>query len=89
MRKILTASAVTGAVLFGLATAAYAVTGQFGGLCTEGLALHKQIHTDCSINATYAGETYCFGSKKAKVAFFKNPAANLAKAKAYYMKVHG
>jgi len=89
MRKILIASAAAGAILFGLGTAAYAVTGEFDNMCAEGLALHKQIKTDCSINGTYEGKTYCFGSKEAKVDFMKDPAANLSKAEAYYGKIHG
>ncbi len=89
MRKILIASAAAGAFLFGLSTAAYAVTGQFNDMCAEGLALHKQIKTDCSINDTYKGKTYCFGSQQAKADFMKDPAANLAKAEAYYAKIHG
>ncbi len=89
MRRILIASAAAGAFLLGLGTAAYAVTGQFNDMCAEGLALHKQIKTDCSINDTYKGKTYCFGSKQAKVDFMKNPAANLAKAEAYYATIHG
>src|SRR5579862_9557666 len=70
--------------LSGLATMAYAVTGQFDNMCAEGLALHKQIQTNCSIHNVYEGKTYCFGSVKAEDAFMKNPAANLAKAKAFY-----
>jgi YHS domain-containing protein len=58
-------------------------------LCAEGLATHKQIHTNCSVNATYQGKTYCFGSKKAEHVFMKDSAANLAKAEAYYQKIHG
>ena len=43
-------SAVAGAVLLGLGGAAYAVTGEFNNMCAEGLALHKQIKTDCSVS---------------------------------------
>jgi YHS domain-containing protein len=82
-------SAVAGAFLLGLATAAYAATGEFNNMCTEGLALHKQIKTDCSVSAPYKGKTYCFGNEQAKSDFLKDPAANLAKAEAYYGKHHG
>lgn len=88
-RKNFVKSAMAVAFVFGLAPAAYAVTGQFNDLCAEGLATHKQIHTNCSINATYQGKTYCFGSKQAERTFMKDPAANLAKAEAYYRKVEG
>jgi YHS domain-containing protein len=88
MRTAIT-SAVAGAFLLGLATAAYAATGEFNNMCAEGLALHKQIKTDCSVNATYKSKTYCFGNEQAKSDFLKDPEANLAKAEAYYGKHHG
>ena len=56
-------SAVAGAFLLGFATAALAVTGEFGNMCSMGLASGKDIQTDCSINAQLEGKTYCFGSK--------------------------
>jgi len=58
-------------------------------MCAEGLALHKNIKTDCSINSSFKGKTYCFGSEQAKADFLKNPDANLAKAEAYYSKHRG
>jgi len=82
-------SALAGAFALGLATAAFAATGEFSNMCAEGLALHKEIKTDCSVNAVYKGKTYCFGSEQAKGDFMKDPAANLAKAEAYYSKHHG
>jgi hypothetical protein len=39
------------------------VTGEFNNMCTEGLALGKDIKTDCSVNASIDGKTYCFGSE--------------------------
>lgn len=81
--------ALAGAVSLGLATAAFAVTGQFNNMCAEGLALHKEIKTDCAINGVYKGKTYCFGSEQAKQDFMKDPSANLAKAEDYYSKHQG
>ena len=81
-------SAVAGAFLFGFATAALAVTGEFGNMCSMGLASEKDIQTDCSINAQVQGKIYCFGSKEAMGEFMKNPTANLAKAQTYYSKKH-
>jgi len=81
-------SAVAGAFLLGMATAALAVTGEYGNMCTMGLALGKDIQTDCSINAQVQGKIYCFGSKEAMGEFMKNPTANLAKAQTYYSKKH-
>jgi YHS domain-containing protein len=81
-------SAVAGAFLLGLATAALAVTGEFSNMCTMGLASEKDIQTDCSINAQIQGKTYCFGSKEAMTQFMADPTGNLAKAQTYYSKKH-
>jgi YHS domain-containing protein len=53
-----------------------------------GLALGKDVQTDCSINGQIGGKTYCFGSEEAKAEFMKNPTENLAKAQAYFSKKH-
>ena len=53
-----------------------------------GLALGKDVKTDCSINAEIDGKTYCFGNEDAKTIFMKDPKANLAKAEAYYSSKH-
>ena len=81
--------ALAGAFSLALATGAFAVTGQFNNMCAEGLALHKEIKTDCAVNAVYEGKTYCFGSEQAKKDFMKDPSANLAKAETYYKKHQG
>ena len=81
-------SAVAGAFLLGLATAALAVTGEFSNMCTMGLASGKDIQTDCSVNAQLQGKTYCFGSKEAMTQFMADPSGNLAKAQAYYSSKH-
>ena len=80
-------SAMAGAFLLGIATAALAVTGEYGNMCTMGLAMGKQIKTDCSINAQVQGKTYCFGSKEAMTQFMADPSGNLAKAQGYYAKL--
>jgi YHS domain-containing protein len=85
MRRSYITSAIAGALVLGLATAAVAATkGEFNNMCTEGLALGKDVATDCSVNATIKGKTYCFGSEQAKSDFMKDPEGNLAKAQAYY-----
>jgi YHS domain-containing protein len=81
-------SAFAGALLLGLGTAALAATGEFDNMCTEGLALGKDIKTDCSVNAVVKGKTYCFGSEQAKTDFMKDPEGNLAKAQTYYNSKH-
>jgi YHS domain-containing protein len=82
-------SALAGALMLGLATATLAATkGEFDNMCTQGLAMGKDVQTDCSVNTTYKGKSYCFGNEAAKTEFMKNPEANLAKAQAYYSKKH-
>ena len=88
MVKAYLKSAVAGAFLLSMTTAALAVTGEFNNMCTMGLATGKDIQTDCSISSQVQGKTYCFGSKEAMAEFMKNPKENLAKAQAYYSKKH-
>ena len=64
------------------------MTGEFDNMCTEGLTLHKDFKTDCSINTTIKGKNYCFGSEQGKADFMKNPDANLAKAQEYYSSTY-
>jgi hypothetical protein len=84
MQTSILKSTLAGAMLLGLATAAFAATGEYDNMCTMGLALGKEVKTDCSINATLQGKMYCFGNEEAKAIFMKDPAGNLAKAQAYY-----
>lgn len=81
-------SAFAGALLLGLSTAALAVTGEFDNMCTQGLASGKEVKTDCSVNTTLDGKTYCFGNEAAKIEFMKDPKGNLAKAQSYYSNKH-
>jgi len=84
MKKLYLASALAGAMLFATGAAA----AEFDDMCAMGLALNKDVHTDCSISGEIGGKTYCFGSEDAKTQFMKNPESNLAKAEAYYKKTH-
>lgn len=84
MKKLYLASAIAGAMLF--ATAATAA--EFDDMCTMGLALGKDVHTDCSISADIGGKMYCFGNEEAMTLFMKDPEGNLAKAQSYYDKAH-
>ena len=81
-------SAFAGALLLGLSTAALAVTGEFDNMCTQGLASGKDVKTDCSVNTTLDGKTYCFGNEAAKTEFMKDPKGNLAKAQSNYSSKH-
>lgn len=74
-------SVIAGALLLATAAAA-ATTGEFDNMCAEGLALGKNIATDCSVNAVIDGKT--FGNEATKTLFMKDPQGNLAKAQAYY-----
>src|SRR5262245_46486949 len=59
MFKAYVMPAVAGVFLLGLATAAWAVTGEFGNMCAMSLAAGKDTQTDCSIHAQLQGKTYC------------------------------
>jgi YHS domain-containing protein len=66
------------------ASTAYATEGEYGNECVMGLALGKDIQTDCSVNTVYNGKTYCFGNETAKQLFLKKPDEFLLKAQIYY-----
>jgi YHS domain-containing protein len=79
-------SAVAIAIVFGSAATALAEPEwEFDGLCTMGLALGKEIKTDCSINAMLDCKTYCFGNEEAKIVFLKKPEQFLDQAAVFYM----
>ncbi|MGZ8399739.1 MAG: hypothetical protein ACXWVI_00330 [Methyloceanibacter sp.] len=86
--KSYVAYALAGAFALGLASSAMAATGEFDNMCTQGLASGKEVKTDCSVNTSYEGKTYCFGNDQAKQDFMKDPKANLAKAQSFYSKSH-
>jgi YHS domain-containing protein len=88
MSSVYTKSALAGALLLGLTTGAYAAADQFKDLCAWGLANHKDVHTNCSVNKTINGKTYCFSSEDARSQFMQNPDANLAKAESFYNSEH-
>jgi YHS domain-containing protein len=73
------------ALMFGLSLPAAAATdGEFENDCVMGLALGKEIKTDCSVNTVYGGSTYCFGNETAKQLFLKKPDEFLLKAQIFY-----
>ena len=88
MTSIFIKSAIAGALLLALPTAAMATTGEFDNMCTQGLVLGTDVSTDCSVNTAIDGKTYCFGNEAAKTEFMKDPKANLAKAQEYYDSKH-
>jgi len=64
--------------------AAAAGEGEFDGECVMGLALGKDIKTDCSVSTVYDGRTYCFGNETARTLFLKKPDEFLLQAHIYY-----
>jgi YHS domain-containing protein len=76
------------AFVLGFATTAYAATGEFNNQCSWGLANHRHVQTDCTINSSYRGRTYCFGSQEAQTNFMMHPHRNLAKAESFYKGEH-
>jgi YHS domain-containing protein len=73
------------ALTLGLSLPAVAATeGEFENDCVMGLALGKEIKTDCSVSTVYGGSTYCFGNETAKQLFLKKPDEFLLKAQIFY-----
>ncbi len=85
MPKTMRLAAIAAMVSLSLSLPAFAATeGEFDNDCVMGLALGKEIKTDCSINTVYAGSTYCFGNETAKQLFLKKPEEFLLKAHIFY-----
>jgi YHS domain-containing protein len=84
MRVSLLGAVASAALLAASAVAAYAAEGESSGECVMGLALGKDIKTDCSVNTVYQGKTYCFGNETARELFLKKPDEFLLKAHVYY-----
>lgn len=82
--RILPAIAMAVALGGGIARAEAPVEGEFGGDCVMGLALGKDIKTDCSVSAVYRGKTYCFGNETARTLFLRRPNDFLLQAHVYY-----
>jgi len=74
------------AIAFGgnIARAETPAEAEFGGDCVMGLALGKDIETDCSVSTVYKGKTYCFGNETARTLFLKRPNDFLLQAHVYY-----
>jgi YHS domain-containing protein len=88
MGRAFSASILAGAAILAIAISpalgAETAEGEFGGECVMGLALGKDIHTDCSVSTVYKGKTYCFGNETAKSLFLKRPEDFLLQAQIYY-----
>jgi YHS domain-containing protein len=88
MKRTFVASIIAGAAMLGVAAApllaADNADGEFDGECVMGLALGKDIQTDCSVSTVYKGKTYCFGNETARTLFLKRPDDFLLQAHIYY-----
>ena len=84
MIRVLMTTAAIIVVLGQAALAAEPAEGEFGGECVMGLALGKEIKTDCSVNTVYNGKTYCFGNETARTLFLKKPEEFLLQAHVFY-----
>ena len=85
MPRTIRLGAIAAMVTLSLSLPALAATeGEFDNDCVMGLALGKEIKTDCSVNTVYAGSTYCFGNETAKQLFLKKPEEFLLKAHIFY-----
>ncbi len=82
--KTASGAVLLAAALVLCAGVAHATEGEFGGECVMGLALGKDIKTDCSVNTVYKGKTYCFGNETAKSLFLKKPEEFLLQAQIFY-----
>jgi YHS domain-containing protein len=87
MKRTILLSTIAGVLLLAT-TAIAAASGEFDNMCAEGLALGKDVQTDCTVSETIDGKTYCFGNELAKTLFMKDPQGNLAKAQSYYSSKH-
>jgi YHS domain-containing protein len=83
MRRI-ALSCVTILLCLASAVLAEPVEREFDGECVMGLALGKEIKTDCSVRTVYEGKTYCFGNETARELFLKKPEEFLLKAHIFY-----
>jgi YHS domain-containing protein len=88
MTKLARVTAFTAAFLIALGNAGSiaepVADAEFGGECVMGLALGKEIKTDCSVSTVYAGKTYCFGNETARELFLKKPEEFLLQAHVFY-----
>ena len=85
MTKAANICALTVILMLGLNLPAAAATqGEFDDNCVMGLALGKEIKTDCSVSTVYAGKTYCFGNETARELFLKKPEEFLTQAQVFY-----
>ena len=78
MRKLYICSAVIGAVVLGIATAA--VAEEYKRADALSVAQGKPKRTECTIKEDIDTKTYCFGDEASKAEFMKDAKASISKA---------
>lgn len=87
MTRFFTTSAAVSVLMFGLASAALAATGEYNGMDAMALTHGQAVHTNCSFAAQIGGKTYCFGSEQAMHAFMQHPRRNIRRADTAYQSL--
>jgi YHS domain-containing protein len=59
--------------------------GEFDNNSVMDLASGQTVKTDCSVNTTIDGKTYCFSTPESKEIFLKNATENIQKAREFYI----
>ena len=71
---------ILAACLMSIAGASFAAKSEFGDMCVTGLAMGKEVPTDCAINMMVGDKMYCFSGDKPKQMFMDDQAKMLMKA---------
>ncbi len=80
MRRIFFTTTAVSVLMFGLASAALARTGEYQNMDAMMLVHGQAMHTSCSFMAMIGGKGYCFGSEQSMQAFMQHPRRNVRKA---------
>ena len=73
-------------IVIGITLSSHGYAGEFNNQCTNGLSQGISFTTNCEINETVAGKTYCFSSESARKTFLANPQQMIDKASDFYKK---
>ena len=71
---------ILAAALIMIAGTSFAGKSEFGDMCVTGLAMGKEVPTDCSINTMVGDKMYCFSGDAPKKMFMDDQAKMLMKA---------
>ena len=87
MTRFFTTSAAVSVLMFGLASAALARTGEYQNMDAMMLVHGQVVHTNCSFMAMIGGKGYCFGNEQSMQAFMQHPRRNIRRADAAYLSL--